>query len=86
MPVSSYVVTTHADHAGSVRETLSAYDHVLIDQQAGSVFAVAVATETERESREWGHLISNLPGVESASLVYHNFEDLQTESHSTQVH
>lgn len=83
MPVSSYLLTTRPDRAIEVCRALEVYDNVLVGEIARGLFPVAVATDSEKEAKAWGEMIEAMEGVESCSLVYHNFEDTLPEGQST---
>lgn len=79
MPVSSYVVTLRSGGAAVFCGALGDNPDVLLGEACEGQLPVAVATKTEADARAWGERLDKMEGVESCTLVYHNFEDA-TES------
>jgi len=76
MPVSSYVIRCSAANQAAVWRELAAIPGVEIGEPTELGFPVAAATDSERAAQELGDHLQQLPGVQAAVLVYHNFEDV----------
>jgi nitrate reductase NapAB chaperone NapD len=76
MPVSSYVIRCLPEDQPSVREQLSHIPGIEIGEAMGTGIPVATEAETSREAEAIGQQLQDLAGVQSAVLVYHNFEDV----------
>ncbi len=75
MPISSYAVRCQNDDRDAVITHLHQLPGVVVGAQTPNGIPVVVESDTNREARESGELLEAIPGVESAVLVYHNFED-----------
>lgn len=80
MPISSYVIRCAPDDRAAVQHQLRALPGVEIGEATDFGFPVAADTATNRAAQDLGDKLQQLPGVKSAVLVYHNFEDLN-ETH-----
>jgi len=76
MPVSSYVVRCAPGDQPAVRRQLAAIAGVEVGDATELGLAVAVDAPGTREAMELGERLQQVPGVTSAVLVYHNFEDV----------
>ena len=76
MPISSYVVRFLPGERTRVSEALRAVPGVELGEATDSGLAVVADTRTTRAAEEMGDRLLQVPGVSSAVLVYHNFEDL----------
>lgn len=76
MPISSYVIRCAPADQPAVRQLL----HTLPGVEAGDAtelgIPVVADTATSRAAQDLGDQLQQLPGVKSAVLVYHNFEDV----------
>jgi len=54
---------------------LGALPGVTVGEETEQGIPVVTESETSRAARELGEQLEQIPGVESAVLVYHNFED-----------
>ncbi len=75
MPISSYIITSTPEDVALVQKDLLKFENLLIGEAEGCTLPVAVDSKTEQDAKDWGNRLKDLPGVESCSLVYHNFED-----------
>ena len=80
MPVSSYVIRCLPDDQPAVREQLSRIPGIEIGEAMDTGIPVATEAQTSGEAEAIGDQLQNLPGVKSAVLVYHNFEDVADEA------
>lgn len=76
MPVSAYVIRCAAEDQSRVRDGLAGLPAVDIGEPTPTGFPVAAEAPTNRAAAELGERLQQLPGVKSAVLVYHNFEDV----------
>jgi len=76
MPISSYVIRYAPAEQSAVRQRLSALPGVEIGEATDLGLPVVADTATNRASMDLGDKLQQLPGVKSAVLVYHNFEDV----------
>jgi nitrate reductase NapAB chaperone NapD len=75
MPISAYVIRcAPADQAGVLRE-LRALTGTRIGEATELGIPIATDTPSGRAAEEMGERLQQIPGVKSAVLVYHNFED-----------
>jgi len=79
MPVSSYVIRCHADVREAVLARLASEPGVTVGTATREGIPVAAETPSTDAARALGERLESLPGVLSATLVYHNFEDLESE-------
>jgi nitrate reductase NapAB chaperone NapD len=75
MPVSAYVIRCPPEDQSGVLDQLRAIPGVDVGETNDTGIAVATDTPTTRAAAELGERLQQLPGVKSAVLVYHNFED-----------
>jgi nitrate reductase NapAB chaperone NapD len=76
MPVSAYVIRCAPDDQSAVLTRLRAIPGVEVGETNGTGIPVATETPTTRAAAALGEQLQQLPGVKSAVLVYHNFEDV----------
>ncbi len=79
MPVSSYVIRCAPRDQSAVRQKLCAIAGVEVGAATELGLPVVADTPTTRAAAELGERLQQLPGVKSAVLVYHNFEDVADE-------
>lgn len=79
MPISSYVVRCLPADQAAVRAQLLALPGVELGEATEKGFPVVTDTPTTRAATELGERLQDLPGVQSAVLVYHNFEDVAAD-------
>lgn len=75
MPISSYAIRCRDDDRQAVTTHLHHLDGVTVGEETPNGIPVVVESVTSRDARESGEQLEAIPGVESAVLVYHNFED-----------
>lgn len=78
MPVSSYVLLCRPADQAAVRRHVAGLvglADVKIGEGSELGLPVAVSTDSVRAAEEAGDRLRLVPGVRSATLVYHNFED-----------
>ncbi len=85
MPVSSYVIRCAPEQQAEVLRQLRALPGVEIGEVSPPGIAVVTDTPTTRAAEDLGAQLNQLPGVKSAVLVYHNFEDAVAEAASPPV-
>jgi nitrate reductase NapD len=81
MNISSLIVIPHPEHVEAVRSRLAEIDGVEVQAVSpeGKII-VTLETEGDRETTQAYEFISQLDGVLSASMVYHQHEsDPETE-------
>jgi nitrate reductase NapAB chaperone NapD len=76
MPISSYVIRCAPQDQPAVRGRLMALAGVEVGDGTELGLPVVADTPTTRAAAELGEQLQQLPGVKSAVLVYHNFEDV----------
>lgn len=76
MPVSSYVIRCAPRDQRAVLQELGRIPGLLIGEATDAGVPVAAEADTTRAAQEIGNRLQELPGVRSALLVYHNFEDV----------
>lgn len=86
MPISSYVIRCAPGEQARVLSELLACPGVEIGEASPAGIAVATETSTTRAVQELGECLERLPGVKSAVLVYHNFEDVADEAATLPQH
>jgi len=62
-----------------VRRALSKLAGVTVGEATATGLPVVADTATTRAAEELGERLQQVPGVRSAVLVYHNFEDVADE-------
>ena len=77
MPISSYVLRTEQKDPSAILKALGQYPWVTIGEPAENGIPVVVESQSEHDAQGKGDLLTKVPGVSSAVLVYHNFEDLE---------
>lgn len=77
MPISSYVLRTENQDPSAVLSALEQYAWLTIGNPAENGIPVVIESQSEHEARDKGDILAQVPGVSSAVLVYHNFEDLE---------
>jgi nitrate reductase NapAB chaperone NapD len=82
MPISSYVIRCAPEQQAEVLRQLRALPGVAIGEITSPGIAVVTDTPTTRAAEELGGQLDQLPGVKSAVLVYHNFEDVAADAAS----
>ncbi len=80
MPVSSYVIRCAPERRAEVMCSLRALPGVEVGEASAAGLAVATDTPDTRVAEELGEQLQRVPGVLSAVLVYHNFEDVAAEA------
>jgi len=75
MPISSYAIRYQQSEKDAVVSHLHTLAGVTVGPDSKSGIPVVVESDTTHDARESGELLEAIPGVESAVLVYHNFED-----------
>jgi nitrate reductase NapAB chaperone NapD len=80
MPISGYIVIPKKGAADSLIEELNQREDVEVGIRNEKGFAMVAATTDDREAKAFGKDIEQLETVESATLVYHNFEDIVTQA------
>lgn len=75
MPISSYAIRCQNEERQSVVSHLHTLAGVTVGAETSAGIPVVVESNDTHEARESGELLEAIPGVESAVLVYHNFED-----------
>jgi len=76
MPISSYVIKCAPADQATVRAQLNALPGVEVGEATETGLPVAAETPSTRAAADLGDQLQQLPGIKSAVLVYHNFEDL----------
>ena len=77
MNISGVVVRTWPDRMNTVQQTLSRLDGVEVHGASeDGRLVVTVESQGERETADLLVSMQTLPGVLSASMIYHQFEDL----------
>lgn len=76
MPVSAYVIRCASADQTEVLRQLREIAGIQIGEPTGGGIPIATESETTREASELGERLQTLRGIQSAVLVYHNFEDL----------
>jgi len=78
MNISSLVVTLggNAIEISSVEQALAEIPCIEVGQKCGSKIPIVLEAESESDSREWFHRISQLPGVLKVEVAFVSFEDL----------
>lgn len=79
MPISSYVLRCAPQDQPAVRRALAELDGVTAGEATDAGMPVVADTATTRAAEELGARLQQVPGVKSAVLVYHNFEDVADE-------
>ena len=82
MPISSYVIRCAPCDQPAVRQHLMTFVGVELGPATELGLPVVADTPTTRAAAELGEQLQQLPGVKSAVLVYHNFEDVADEGPS----
>jgi len=75
MPISSYAIRCQDEERQAVVDHLHTMTGVIVGDETPNGIPVVVESGTTHQARESGELLEAIPGVESAVLVYHNFED-----------
>lgn len=76
MPISSYVVRCLPADQPAVQAHLRALAGVELGEPTDTGIPIVADTPRARAAEELGERLQCLPGVKSAVLVYHNFEDV----------
>jgi nitrate reductase NapAB chaperone NapD len=76
MPISSYVIRCAPGDQLAVRRQLEALGGVETGAATALGIPAVAETPTTRAAQDLGDRLQQLPGVQSAVLVYHNFEDV----------
>ena len=76
MPVSSYVVRFEPGAIAGVAQRLNALPQVTVGPGDETGIPVVAETCDTQEARLLGAQLEETPGVLSATLIYHNFEDI----------
>lgn len=79
MPISSYVLRCAPQDQPAARRALAKIDGVTVGEATDTGLPVVADTATTRGAEELGERLQQVPGVKSAVLVYHNFEDVADE-------
>ncbi|MCL4790314.1 MAG: chaperone NapD [Verrucomicrobia bacterium] len=79
MPISSYVIRCAPVDQPAVQDRLRALPGVELGEPMAAGIPVVADTPTTRAAEELGAQLQQVPGVKSAVLVYHNFEDVADE-------
>lgn len=80
MPISSYVIRCLPGRADEACRALQALPEVTLGDVSDLGMTVVTETDTTQAAQQLGDRLQTLPGVLSAVLVYHNFEDVAEES------
>ena len=76
MPVSSYVLKCSGETQEHVIAALRVIGDFEIGERTEDGMAIATATESNDASERVGRELTEIRGVRTATLVYHNVEDL----------
>lgn len=76
MPISSYVLRCAPQDQAAVRRSLAELGGVVVGEATDLGLPVAADTPSTRDAEALGERLQQMPGVKSAVLVYHNFEDV----------
>lgn len=79
MPISSYVLRCAPQDQAAVHRRLAAFDGVTVGEATELGLPLVADTPSTRAAEDLGERLQQLPGVKSAVLVYHNFEDVADE-------
>jgi nitrate reductase NapAB chaperone NapD len=79
VPISSYVLRCAPPDLPAVRRELARLPGVTAGEATETGLPVVADTATTRAAEELGVQLQQVPGVKSAVLVYHNFEDVADE-------
>jgi nitrate reductase NapAB chaperone NapD len=79
MPISSYVIRCAPADQPAVRQRLVAIGGVEVGEATELGLPVVADTLSTSAAAELGERLQQVPGVKSAVLVYHNFEDVAEE-------
>lgn len=79
MPVSSYVIRCATQDQPRVREQLDRIPGVVMGDATETGIPVAAEADSTKAAEAMGEQLQALDGVQSAVLVYHNFEDVLDE-------
>ncbi len=75
MPVSSYAIRCEEAERPTVMARLGELPGVTVGEETPAGIPVVTESANSREARRMGEQLEQIPGVKSAVLVYHNFED-----------
>lgn len=76
MPISSYVLRFRNDRRDQVLLALRACPGVEVGEPTDHGIPAVVDAPTIQAAETVGASLATIPGVEAATLVYHNFEDV----------
>lgn len=80
MPISSYVLRTDQEDQSPTIAALTDLPWVTIGDPMENGIPVVIESKTEEEAKSLGETLADIPGVSTAVLVYHNFEDLDSNT------
>lgn len=75
MPVSSYAIRCESAYRADVIARLTELPGVTVGEATANGIPVITETKDTHSARELGEKLEQVPGVASAVLIYHNFED-----------
>lgn len=77
MPISSYVLQMESENREASLDALKKIPWVTIGESKTNGVPVVIESTSQQEAKERGETLADIPGISTALLVYHNFEDLQ---------
>ncbi len=80
MPISGYIVIPKKGTVDNLIAQLNQREDVEVGIRNQKGFALVAATIDDREAKAFGKDLEQWETVESATLVYHNFEDTVTQA------
>ena len=75
MPISSYAIRCDTAQRDAVISRLATLPGVTIGDPTPDGIPIVAEAEDSRAARALGEQLEQVAGIESAVLVYHNFED-----------
>ncbi|MDP6753759.1 MAG: chaperone NapD [Verrucomicrobiota bacterium] len=80
MPISSYAIRCQENERDAVVTHLHTLTGITVGPDTDNGIPVVIESDSTQEARDSVELLEAIPGVESAVLVYHNFEDETEDS------
>jgi len=77
MPVAGHVIALAPGGAASVVEALGLLPGIEVGSPQGGRLPIVTLTADDGEEKDLVRRIEEIPGVESVTLVYYNFEDVE---------
>lgn len=77
MPISNCVFRTGQKDPSAILKALGQYPWVTIGEPAENGIPVGVESQSEHDAQGNGDLLTKVPRLSSAVLVYHNVDDLE---------